>query len=64
MQNEILYGLGALLLALAIGWAMWRVRTRNKSNDAITEAATRELRENPEGYDRGGRDRLNAQLKD
>lgn len=64
MQNELWYGLGALALVLVIAWAMWRVRTRNKANDPITEAATRELREDPVAYEEGGRDRLKAQLKD
>ena len=45
---EIAFGLGALVLAAALIWAMQRNRTRNRANDALTEAATRADYDHPE----------------
>ena len=49
---EIFYGLGALLLFAALAWAVLRVRGRNKANDPITEAATRDEYDHPDRYKR------------
>ncbi|HMP62175.1 MAG TPA: hypothetical protein PKA17_03625 [Phenylobacterium sp.] len=49
---ELLYGLGALFIALAIAYGLMRNRGRNKANDAITEQATREEYQHPERYER------------
>lgn len=45
---EIVYGLGALVLAGAIAWAILRNRARNRANDPLTEAATRADYDHPE----------------
>jgi hypothetical protein len=39
---EIFFGLGALVLLAAIVWGVARNRSRNRANDPLTEAATRE----------------------
>lgn len=51
MPFEIIYGLGALILALALGWGLWRNATRNRANDALTEKATAAEYSRPETYD-------------
>lgn len=48
---ELLYGVGALLLAAALVWGIVQYRTRNKANDALTEAATREEYDHPDTYE-------------
>jgi hypothetical protein len=45
---EILYGLGALVLALAIAWGFIQYRRRNRAMDKVTEEATREEYDHPE----------------
>ncbi|WP_293677503.1 hypothetical protein [uncultured Phenylobacterium sp.] len=45
---EIVYGLGALVLAGGIVWAILRNRARNRANDPLTEAATRADYDHPE----------------
>ena len=47
---EILYGVGALVLALAIAYGLMRNRGRNRANDPLTEQATREEYQHPETY--------------
>lgn len=50
MGYELLYFIGALVLLAAIGYGMYRDKTRDKRKDAITEAATREQYRHPERY--------------
>lgn len=50
--EEIVYGAGAAVLLVAIAWGFYRDKTRNKRNDAITEAATREQYQHPDRYQR------------
>lgn len=52
LTPEILYGLGALVLLAALVWGITQYRTRNKANDALTEAATRAEYDHPDGYSR------------
>jgi hypothetical protein len=52
LTPEILYGLGALVLLAALVWGITQYKTRNKANDALTEAATREEYDHPESYGR------------
>lgn len=59
---ETLWGVGVLLLAVVIAWALWRNATRNRANDRITEEATRRMYDDPDAYHAGGRERLNRQL--
>ena len=51
MQAEIVYGLGGLLLVLALYLGVRMNRTRNRANDAVTDAAVRDQYKNPDGYD-------------
>jgi len=50
MSWEILFGVGALVLAGALVYGVWRNQTRNRANDAVTESATREEYDRPETY--------------
>lgn len=59
MGMEIVFGAGAVILALAVGWGIWRNRTRNRANDAIGDAATRDEYQHPESYNP---DKYRAQL--
>ena len=52
LTPEILYGLGALVLLAVLVWGITQYKTRNKANDPLTEAATREEYDHPETYDR------------
>ena len=47
---ELIYSLGALLLLGAIVWGVMQNSKRNRANDPVTEAATRESSKNPEGF--------------
>jgi hypothetical protein len=47
---ELIYGLGALVLMVALVWGIVQYKTRNKANDALTEAATREEYDHPDRY--------------
>ena len=51
MQTEWLYGLGALVLVVALYIGTRMNKTRNKVNDKVTDAAVRASYRDPEGYD-------------
>jgi hypothetical protein len=57
MAPEIFYGIGALVLLAALIWATLQYRARNRTNDPVTEEATRELFEKPGSYDKSKHDR-------
>ena len=59
---EIGFGLGALLLLGGLIWGMTQYKTRNRANDRITEAATREEYRHPETYSQT-REALKRQVK-
>ena len=52
MSFEILFGVGTVILFVAIGWAAYRSSQRSNAARRVTEKATRELHENPEQYER------------
>ncbi len=52
MGYELVFFIGALVLLAAIGYGLYRDKTRDKRKDAITEAATREQYRHPERYQR------------
>jgi hypothetical protein len=52
LTPEILYGLGALALLAALVWGFIQYKTRNKANDGLTEAATRDEYDRPATYQR------------
>ncbi|MDZ4690260.1 hypothetical protein [Terricaulis sp.] len=64
MAPELIYGVGALVLGLGIAYAGWRYATRDKSKDAITEAATREMKEHPDRYEHNRKDFERAAKED
>jgi hypothetical protein len=47
---EVFFGIGTLILAAALAWAILRNRRRNRANDPITDAATREEYKHPASY--------------
>ena len=51
MQLEWLYGLGALVLVVALYMGVRMNRTRHKVNDKVTDAAVRAQYRDPDGYD-------------
>lgn len=50
IDPEILFGIGALVLLVGMFWAMVVNRRRNRANDRVTDAATRDLYNHPDGY--------------
>lgn len=52
MPLELIYGLCVVALAIGIAYAMRQYRTRNRANDAVGQAATREEYRHPERYER------------
>lgn len=51
LQLDILFPIGALLLAIAIIYGMMQYRTRNRSNDAVAQRVVKERYENPSQWD-------------
>lgn len=47
---ELLFGLGALVLLGALVWGFTQYKRRNRANDAVTEAATRDEYDHPNTY--------------
>ena len=60
---EALYVIGILILVVGFGYGLWRSRTRNRANDPLRDEATRELYDEPEAFENGGKQRLEAKLK-
>lgn len=50
LQPELFWGIGVIVLGLAIAYGAWQYHTRNRANDKITEAATRESYKHPDLY--------------
>ena len=50
MAMEIVYGIGGLILGLALAWALMRNQTRNRANDRIGDTAAREQYQHPNSY--------------
>ncbi|MBW8811990.1 MAG: hypothetical protein JF588_01075 [Caulobacterales bacterium] len=61
-SHEMLWGLGLVVLALALAWGLLQNRRRNRANDRITEEATREQYSNPADYPET-RERLKDQIR-
>ncbi len=51
MGLEIAFFLGAVVVLAAIVWGVGASARRNRANDPVREAATRELYKDTEGYD-------------
>jgi hypothetical protein len=49
---EVFYGLGALVLMAALVYGFVQYKRRNRANDPLTEAATREEYDDPDHYGR------------
>jgi cytochrome c-type biogenesis protein CcmH/NrfF len=53
---EILWGVGIVLLLIALIWGVRQSRTRNRANDPITEEATHQEYSDPANYPQKKRD--------
>lgn len=62
LTPEIFFGLGALVLLAVLVWGVNQYRTRNRANDPVTEAATREEYDHPDSY-RDSQDRFRDQVR-
>jgi len=51
MGLELFYGLGAVVLGLAVAWAVFTNKGRSPRNERIGDAATKEQYRHPESYD-------------
>ena len=51
MGLELFYGLGAVILGLAVAWALFANKSRSARNQRIGDAATREQYRHPESYE-------------
>ena len=60
---ELIYISGTVILGLVLAYGMYRYYSRNKSNDKITQEAVRQMRDDPEAYEHGGRDELQKKIK-
>ena len=52
---ESLYFVGAIVIAVCAAYGIYQSRTRNKANDRVTQAATKELYADADRYEDGGR---------
>lgn len=60
---DILFGVGVVVVGLAIAWGLHSSRTRNRANDPVAENAARLLREHgEERYEREDKPHLEAQV--
>lgn len=50
MGYELFYFIGAIILLAAMGYGVYRDKTRDRRKHALTEAATREQYRHPERY--------------
>jgi hypothetical protein len=63
MPLEALYIIGIVALAAAFAYGYLQTKKRNRQNDALREEAVRQSYDDPEGYAKGGEERLRAQAK-
>ena len=63
MSIEALYAIGILLVLGGLVYGTLRARNRNRANDPIRDEATRQIYDNPERYEQGGKQALDRQLK-
>lgn len=61
-QPEVLWGVGALLLFLALIYGMIQYKTRNRANDEVSEKAAKALYDDPARYPEE-RERLEDEAK-
>lgn len=60
---EALYVIGILILVIGFGYGLWRSRSRNRANDPLRDEATRQLYDEPDAFEHGGKQKLEAKLK-
>lgn len=63
MPLEAVYIVEIIALAAAFAYGLMRSRNRNRANDPIREEAVRQSYDDPEGYEKGGRAKLQSQLE-
>ena len=55
MAPELLYGVGALLLLIALIWGVSRGRLKSRTAEAVSEEGTREIYQEPEELKRAAK---------
>lgn len=63
MAPEFFYGIGALLLLIALIWGVTRGRLKSRTAKSLSEEGTRELYQEPERYDEERRKELERAAK-
>lgn len=63
MPMEALYVIGVLILVGGFAYGIYQSRTRNRANDGVREEATRQLYDDPDAYEHGGKQKLDNQLR-
>jgi hypothetical protein len=48
---EYLWGIGIIVLLVALGWGFVQYKRRNRANDRLAEEGARELYDDPDHYD-------------
>ena len=60
---ELLWGVGLIVIAVAIAWGSFSYRSRNRANDPVSDEAARLLREHGgEQYEREDRPALQEKV--
>lgn len=49
-QSEVLWGVGVVVLLLALIYGMIQYKTRNRANDRVSDKAAKALYDDPDGY--------------
>lgn len=62
MAAEIPYGIGIIILLIALIWGATHYRLRSRRSERLSEEATREMYEEPERYDEERRHELEEKI--
>ena len=63
MTAEIPYGIGIIVLLIALIWGATHYTLRSRRSEKLSEEATREMYEEPERYDEERRRELEEEIK-
>ncbi|GGD14941.1 hypothetical protein [Aquisalinus flavus] len=63
MTAEIPYGIGIIILLIALIWGATHYRLRSRRSERLSEEATREMYEEPERYDVERRHELEEEIE-
>lgn len=63
MTAEIPYGIGIIILLIALIWGATHYTLRSRRSERLSEEATREMYQEPERYDEERRHELEEEIK-